>query len=219
MIFAVEEINHNPALLPGVRLGYHIMDSCDHVHTSLRALFSILSHSMNRQNTLVEDRKGMNHLEEKTKDMQRMLRTIANEGNKEWEIVDFPDEDSTSMSGNVTITESTTDSGRCLTGSPITAVIGLASSSPTGAIAHILGPFSIPLVTITSRCESKYSTRNYAFENKMFYFFRLVILPPVPVSPTSTPTHHSCAQCPVICFKSGVWLSWSNSLDGTGWAL
>ncbi|CAL8353059.1 unnamed protein product [Lota lota] len=92
MIFAVEEINRNPALLPGVRLGYHIMDCCDHIHTSLRALLSLLTH------------------------------------------------------------KSTTDSGRCLTGSPITAVIGLASSSPTGAIAHILGPFSIPLVSYFATC-------------------------------------------------------------------
>ncbi|XP_030236821.1 extracellular calcium-sensing receptor-like [Gadus morhua] len=96
MIFAVEEINRNPALLPGVTLGYHIMDSCDHIHTSLRALLSLLTHSTKGQNTL--------------------------------------------------------DSGRCLTGSPITAVVGLASSSPTGAIAHILGPFSIPLVSYFATC-------------------------------------------------------------------
>uniref|UniRef100_A0A667X3Q6 Olfactory receptor C family, u1 n=1 Tax=Myripristis murdjan TaxID=586833 RepID=A0A667X3Q6_9TELE len=41
MVFAVEEINYNTDLLPGVKLGYRIMDSCDHVHTSLRALLSL----------------------------------------------------------------------------------------------------------------------------------------------------------------------------------
>uniref|UniRef100_A0A671U464 Olfactory receptor C family, u1 n=1 Tax=Sparus aurata TaxID=8175 RepID=A0A671U464_SPAAU len=42
MVFAVEEINHNSSLLPGVKLGYQIMDSCDHVHSSLQALFSLV---------------------------------------------------------------------------------------------------------------------------------------------------------------------------------
>lgn len=34
----------------------------------------------------------------------------------------------------------------CLADSPVAAVIGLASSSPTRAAAHILGSFNIPLV-------------------------------------------------------------------------
>uniref|UniRef100_A0A3Q0S1S1 Olfactory receptor C family, u1 n=1 Tax=Amphilophus citrinellus TaxID=61819 RepID=A0A3Q0S1S1_AMPCI len=45
MVFAVKEINHNSSLLPGVKLGYQIMDSCDHVHGSLQALFSLVSQS------------------------------------------------------------------------------------------------------------------------------------------------------------------------------
>uniref|UniRef100_A0A672GAR1 Olfactory receptor C family, u1 n=1 Tax=Salarias fasciatus TaxID=181472 RepID=A0A672GAR1_SALFA len=45
MVFAVEEINSNSSLLPGIKLGYRIVDSCDHVHTSLRALLSLVGHS------------------------------------------------------------------------------------------------------------------------------------------------------------------------------
>jgi len=160
MIFAVEEINSNSALLPGVRLGYHIMDSCDHVHTSLRALLSLLTHRTTGQNTsfgagrksiseLGVDRESRSDIIEKTRNKQKMPRTMGNES-----------DDRKSMMGKVTVPERTIDSGRCLTGSPIMAVIGLASSSPTGAIAHILGPFSIPLVSITSRSESNDSALN-----------------------------------------------------------
>ncbi|KAM9359520.1 extracellular calcium-sensing receptor-like [Symphorus nematophorus] len=97
MVFAVEEINHNSSLLPGVKLGYRIMDSCDHVHTSLQALFSLVSDS----------------------------KTVM-KGRKDWgtQSETFPS---------------------CLSDSPVPAVIGLASSSPTRAIAHTLGPFSLPL--------------------------------------------------------------------------
>lgn len=52
MVFAVEEINHNSSLLPGVKLGYRIMDSCDHVHTSLQALFSLVSHCKARASSV-----------------------------------------------------------------------------------------------------------------------------------------------------------------------
>ncbi|TWW77108.1 Vomeronasal type-2 receptor 1 [Takifugu flavidus] len=40
----------------------------------------------------------------------------------------------------------------CLADSPVAAVIGLASSSPTGAAAHILGSFNIPLVSYFATC-------------------------------------------------------------------
>uniref|UniRef100_A0A8C2WRJ4 Olfactory receptor C family, u1 n=1 Tax=Cyclopterus lumpus TaxID=8103 RepID=A0A8C2WRJ4_CYCLU len=87
MVFAVEEINRNLSLLPGVHLGYRIMDSCDHVHTGLKALFT----------------------------PSQTLPT-------------------------------------CLADSPVPAVIGLASSSPTRAVAHTLGPFNFPLVSYFATC-------------------------------------------------------------------
>ncbi|XP_074496896.1 extracellular calcium-sensing receptor-like [Sebastes fasciatus] len=93
MVFAVEEINHNSSLLPGVKLGYRIMDSCDHVHTSLQALLSLVNRSTQSQ-------------------------TLPS----------------------------------CLADSPVPAVIGLASSSPTRAVAHTLGPFSLPLVSYFATC-------------------------------------------------------------------
>ncbi|XP_026884874.2 extracellular calcium-sensing receptor [Electrophorus electricus] len=43
VVFAVEEINRNPFLLPGVRLGYHVMDSCARHPYSMRAAFSMIS--------------------------------------------------------------------------------------------------------------------------------------------------------------------------------
>uniref|UniRef100_A0A8C6KCF4 Olfactory receptor C family, u1 n=1 Tax=Nothobranchius furzeri TaxID=105023 RepID=A0A8C6KCF4_NOTFU len=45
MAFAVEEINNKSDLLPGIKLGYRIMDSCDSIHTSLQAFFSLVSFS------------------------------------------------------------------------------------------------------------------------------------------------------------------------------
>uniref|UniRef100_A0A8C2CAI6 G-protein coupled receptors family 3 profile domain-containing protein n=1 Tax=Cyprinus carpio TaxID=7962 RepID=A0A8C2CAI6_CYPCA len=43
MVFAIEEINSNSSLLPGVTLGYRILDSCDHVHTSLRSMLFLVN--------------------------------------------------------------------------------------------------------------------------------------------------------------------------------
>ncbi|KAF7651621.1 hypothetical protein LDENG_00108230 [Lucifuga dentata] len=98
MVFTVEEINRNSNLLPGVKLGYRIMDSCDHVHTSLKALLSLVSHSM------------------AVKDTQ--FKTLPS----------------------------------CPSHSPVPAVIGLASSSPTRAVAHTIGSFGIPLVSYFATC-------------------------------------------------------------------
>lgn len=95
MVFAIEEINSNPRLLPGVKLGYRILDSCDHVHTSLQSAFSLVNGSSLPQT------KG-----------------------------------------------STARSVPCLSKAPVPAIIGLASSTPTRAVAHTFGPFEIPMVSL-----------------------------------------------------------------------
>uniref|UniRef100_A0A8C6WG99 G-protein coupled receptors family 3 profile domain-containing protein n=1 Tax=Neogobius melanostomus TaxID=47308 RepID=A0A8C6WG99_9GOBI len=43
MVFAVIEINNNPALLPGVTLGYQIHDSCASVPVALQAAFQLIN--------------------------------------------------------------------------------------------------------------------------------------------------------------------------------
>ncbi|XP_037341777.2 vomeronasal type-2 receptor 1-like [Pungitius pungitius] len=93
MVFAVEEINRNSSLLPGVKLGYNIVDSCDQVDTSLKALLSLVNR--NKQSPALPS---------------------------------------------------------CLADSPVSAVIGPASSSPTRAVAHTLGPFNLPLVSYFATC-------------------------------------------------------------------
>ncbi|XP_005937977.1 extracellular calcium-sensing receptor-like [Haplochromis burtoni] len=50
MAFAVEEINQNSALLPGIKLGYHILDSCGRYPWALQSALSLVGgdrHSCN----------------------------------------------------------------------------------------------------------------------------------------------------------------------------
>ncbi|XP_054598480.2 extracellular calcium-sensing receptor [Nothobranchius furzeri] len=94
MVFAVEEINKSD-LLPGVKLGYRIMDCCDNIHTALRAFSSLVSFS------------------EVTAQFEPPT---------------------------------------CFFDSPIPAIIGLASSSPSRAVAQTLGSFNIPLVSYFATC-------------------------------------------------------------------
>ncbi|XP_060901752.1 extracellular calcium-sensing receptor-like [Labrus mixtus] len=50
MVFAVEEINRNNTLLPGVKLGYHILDSCSLYPWALQGAMSLVggdTHSCN----------------------------------------------------------------------------------------------------------------------------------------------------------------------------
>ncbi|XP_014874222.1 olfactory receptor CU1 [Poecilia latipinna] len=121
MAFAVEEINNKSSLLPGVKLGYRILDSCDNVHSSLQALFSLVTFS--------ESAAG-------GEQMLGMKNTINLTGEEAQTLLTTRDDETPS----------------CLSGSPIPAVIGLASSSPTRAVAQVLGSFNIPLVSYFATC-------------------------------------------------------------------
>jgi len=43
MIFAIEEINDSPTLLPNISLGYNILDSCASPTNTLRAALTLVS--------------------------------------------------------------------------------------------------------------------------------------------------------------------------------
>lgn len=160
MVFAVEEINHNSNLLPGIKLGYRIMDSCDHVHTSMQALFSLinLSKAVAKQtksgfNITKDGTRTMETLKAVEKTSKKSMLTTVKSGAGESSVVMSHKRDNTENNKikNVTMNEMDLNVEAealpsCLAGSPVTAVIGLASSSPTRAVAHTLGPFSIPLV-------------------------------------------------------------------------
>lgn len=147
MVFAVEEINRNSSLLPGVKLGYRIMDSCDHVHTSLQALLSLVSHSepLMRDETQIQE----------TEKSLSILMGSGTEGEKTAERSETfprcPKASKTNINGNNNQAESVPS---CVADSPVPAVIGLASSSPTRAVAHTLGPFNIPLVRQEQKCRT-----------------------------------------------------------------
>lgn len=50
MVFAVEEINRDTTLLPGVRLGYHIRDSCSRYPWELDGALSLVTGDSNSCN-------------------------------------------------------------------------------------------------------------------------------------------------------------------------
>ncbi|KAJ8410732.1 hypothetical protein AAFF_G00186890 [Aldrovandia affinis] len=58
MVFAVEEINRNPSLLPGIRLGYRILDSCGQYPWALHGALALVSggsHTCNAVPVIIGD--------------------------------------------------------------------------------------------------------------------------------------------------------------------
>lgn len=123
MVFAIEEINRNPRLLPGVKVGYRILDSCDHVHTSLQSAFSLVNESSLPQT----------------------------EGSAARSIF-------------------------CLSKAPVPAIIGLASSTPTRAVAQTFGPFEIPMVSLNLMMMMRVNKRNQTLPCKMYHKCRSLTL-------------------------------------------
>ncbi|XP_044059730.1 extracellular calcium-sensing receptor-like [Siniperca chuatsi] len=170
MVFAVEEINRNSSLLPGVKLGYRIMDSCDHVHTGLQALFALVSHSKAVMSEVKQMEETENRLNMPKDRGTRMERVTTVEKTRKKKILTTVKKTGTEISTAMThslenngktkenVTEERMDSTQyetlpsCLADSPVPAVIGLASSSPTRAVAQTLGPFNIPLVSYFATC-------------------------------------------------------------------
>ncbi|XP_067364236.1 extracellular calcium-sensing receptor-like [Channa argus] len=95
MIFAIEEINNSPDLLPGISLGYKMYDTCGSITRSVQAALA-----------------------------------LAN-GNE------------------VMFAQSETS---CKRPAQVQAIIGETSSSPCMAIATVIGPFHIPLISHFATC-------------------------------------------------------------------
>lgn len=141
MVFAVKEINNNSSLLPDVKLGYRIMDGCDNVPTSLQALLSLVSHSELNAHSAMDAGES------------QMEGGVLTNIDPEMRNASFYSAEMSERYLNNTLSEESTGREQvteripvCLADSPVAAVIGLASSSPTGAAAHVVGSFNIPLV-------------------------------------------------------------------------
>ncbi|XP_026048020.1 extracellular calcium-sensing receptor-like [Astatotilapia calliptera] len=149
MVFTVDEINRNSSLLPGVKLGYRIMDSCDHVHTSLQALFSLISYSKTVKQTAETENSRIQMEGLNMAGIKRKPGILFSVEKRHAEVnMSKPrtlKDAENYMKEKLTVEMKTREYSPCLNYSPVPAVIGLASSTPTRAVAHTLGPFNIPL--------------------------------------------------------------------------
>lgn len=93
MLFAIEEINNNTDLLPGISLGYSIHDACGSIARSVKVALALNNGNDNASSSFEEP---------------------------------------------------------CTSHGQVLAVLGETSSSPSTAIATVLGPFHIPLVSIAN---------------------------------------------------------------------
>ncbi|KAK2912388.1 hypothetical protein Q8A73_006501 [Channa argus] len=124
MMFALEEINENPTLLPGLKLGYHIFDYCGRPPWAPQATLSLAGGDSNTCN-LTDDSGAYGQTDEKKKG----------------------DVACVSLSGRYNI-----DAVFHLDGQPVPLIIGASSTVTAEILARILGPLSVPLISYLASC-------------------------------------------------------------------